>query len=580
MTATACAPPAFAPDAQLALRVDSDLDGHDSIASGGDDCDDTNPSVYTGAPELCDALANDCGGSWSTSDERGIATFFPRSGNPPEDWTARVGGGTLLHPTQTFTQRNGTLAVCQGEWFLHLRSNSDWFEMEGPHGPTKTVLDGGLNAFGGQIFLHEQPEAHVELSGLTFRHGTPRVGDLGAPAVKVESDGATVHVEDSVFHGNGRDGQGLYVWDADLTVADSVFLDHSAARGAALLFGEGTLRVSDSRFDSNLGGGLEAVAALGVVVDGMTAVGNGGSAVGSPALKITDSGITRVRRSHFSHNLSGAISVSNRSGPEDSGDVFVSEVDIVDNTNESNNSPIGIVADRVWLSDVNCARNTGAYHGCLLASGTTEVHLERMHCVNNIGVEMGCGELASDHAIRILDSVVHGNEGWFIAGFDLEGAVGGGPAPGVPTTVTVERSRFNNNVGSYFGALFLSLTDLYIYDSEIAGNFAPSVSGIRPYSEEYVYLEDTRVHHNTGGPAFNEGELDCVSVDDPLAGFWSNDAGHLSAVQPRYNMSSQGCNFGVGPYDNANTDVTFTGGDGIGEYGFNAHFVCDIDSCQ
>ena len=42
---------------------DADFDGHLDQAAGGDDCDDENPEVYAGAPEICDGIAdNNCDG--------------------------------------------------------------------------------------------------------------------------------------------------------------------------------------------------------------------------------------------------------------------------------------------------------------------------------------------------------------------------------------------------------------------------------------------------------------------------------------------------------------------------------------
>ena len=44
------------------VLIDNDADGYLSIESGGDDCDDSNPTVNTGASELCDGLDNNCNG--------------------------------------------------------------------------------------------------------------------------------------------------------------------------------------------------------------------------------------------------------------------------------------------------------------------------------------------------------------------------------------------------------------------------------------------------------------------------------------------------------------------------------------
>jgi len=46
--------------------TDADRDGHASLASGGDDCDDGDPARFAGAAELCDGKDNDCDG---TADE-------------------------------------------------------------------------------------------------------------------------------------------------------------------------------------------------------------------------------------------------------------------------------------------------------------------------------------------------------------------------------------------------------------------------------------------------------------------------------------------------------------------------------
>ena len=41
---------------------DTDGDGYDGLSCGGDDCDDSNPSIHPGSPELCDGLDTDCDG--------------------------------------------------------------------------------------------------------------------------------------------------------------------------------------------------------------------------------------------------------------------------------------------------------------------------------------------------------------------------------------------------------------------------------------------------------------------------------------------------------------------------------------
>jgi len=63
----------------LPCFLDVDGDGHFTDACpGGDDCDDSEASVYVGAPEICDDLDNDCDG---TVDEVGVTWYFDADGD-------------------------------------------------------------------------------------------------------------------------------------------------------------------------------------------------------------------------------------------------------------------------------------------------------------------------------------------------------------------------------------------------------------------------------------------------------------------------------------------------------------------
>ena len=54
-------------DGEIDEDADADGDGVDDVNCGGEDCDDSDPAIFPGAPELCDGIDNDCDGQLSTA---------------------------------------------------------------------------------------------------------------------------------------------------------------------------------------------------------------------------------------------------------------------------------------------------------------------------------------------------------------------------------------------------------------------------------------------------------------------------------------------------------------------------------
>lgn len=110
--------------------VDVDGDGGTGSGAGGDDCDDTNPHIYPGAEEWCDAVDHDCDGQplaagvcAKVQDLHALALWIPGfeamtystpdlTGDGQPDFL--VGGGTGLFPNPYGTLSAGVSLLAGG----------------------------------------------------------------------------------------------------------------------------------------------------------------------------------------------------------------------------------------------------------------------------------------------------------------------------------------------------------------------------------------------------------------------------------------------------------------------------------
>src|SRR5215510_3870953 len=247
-------PPGDVPgDAPGGGPVDKDEDGDGVIASL--DCDDHDPTVYPGAPELCDFKPNGCGGTIVSED--GMVTFFPKTG-APRDLTGLAKSGTTDQPVALdLGDAEGTLDLCAGTFFVSASSSSLHLKVRGA-GPTKTVLSGGTVV---RVLTMIPDGATLDVAGGTVQDGA---SDSGGAIV---GDG-TLTLSNAVFTGNRADAAapdgwgGAVLWIGTATVSDTVFSNNAGATAGGALGVQGSLTLSNSEFFNNIsiaGGGVAAI---------------------------------------------------------------------------------------------------------------------------------------------------------------------------------------------------------------------------------------------------------------------------------------------------------------------------------
>lgn len=188
--------------------VDADGDGHYSLETGGDDCDDADDTVYPGAPELCDGKDNDCtGGTAGEGDLDADSILDCADYCPYYAMEGASGDGRPSDPMGTLQEAVdeagatgcNEVRAYYGTYAENVDFHGYGVNLESLSGPSATTINGG----GGDscVILEEDGDGDLEednarVSGFTITNGG---GGTGA-GIRIKECSPTI--EDNVITGN------------------------------------------------------------------------------------------------------------------------------------------------------------------------------------------------------------------------------------------------------------------------------------------------------------------------------------------------------------------------------------------
>jgi hypothetical protein len=284
-------PPVPTPDAPLP-PPDDDVDNDGVVAA--QDCDDNNPDVAPGAPELCDGIDNNCDG---VMDENS-ATFEDAAGK--RDVSSMFNGTAALPARITFSTA-GKLSLCGASTYFAAITVSKSLEIVGT-GAETSILDGG---------------------------GKVRV-------ITTETQGTTTTLRDlRLANGNSTTGGALYCADTTVDVRDVVIANNRASgRGAGVALDRCTSNFNRVTIRDNAGAngaGLSALSGTATLTN-VTLTKNAATTVGG-ALSSTTGAVV---------NLIDSIVLENSSGNGQGGGAFVDGSISCNNTTFNRNTGNGV----------------------------------------------------------------------------------------------------------------------------------------------------------------------------------------------------------------------------------------------
>lgn len=215
-------------DSGTAAPVDNDTDGHVSLATGGDDCDDRDPNVYPGAVDPSgDSIDQDCNGV------DGTGAAQTGDGSPPVDadrdgYAASYAGGNdcndsdpSIHPGAVDVGNDGVDSDCDGSdpsSTTGVDADGDGYTSQGsggddPDDNDSTVHPGAPDPVGDGIdqdgscsdFTNPPPDCGDGPGTIPYDHDGDGWASTGTGGLDCDDFNASISPSANEVNGNGID---------------------------------------------------------------------------------------------------------------------------------------------------------------------------------------------------------------------------------------------------------------------------------------------------------------------------------------------------------------------------------------
>jgi hypothetical protein len=254
----------------------------DAVRTTGD-CDETDPAVHPGAPELCDSgVDDDCDG---TTGEDGTISFLETAGGKLS-LDATFAAGSSGNPVAYAIADDGVLAICGGTWYVTITDTAANLAITGVQ--AGSTLSGG----GAAPVIHvEADDAALSLDSVTITEGFgcngTAIGALTEASCSSggSSYGASQRVTVDLLHtdviGNGGNpgATAIYTgYDGAMTIDESTISGNTVST-AVFVDGGSLLTTDASTIAQNSGLGVAVFDSdydcFGKPDDGLGVWGNG-----------------------------------------------------------------------------------------------------------------------------------------------------------------------------------------------------------------------------------------------------------------------------------------------------------------